>query len=46
MKVSGKSILTLESINNGKPKLKPEVAKTIDAILLLMKEHGIDEIHI
>jgi len=46
MKVEGKDIFTVRSINSGKPKIKPECDKAIKQILELMKLHSITKISV
>jgi len=42
--VRGKNIFTVESINKGKPEMKPETRKAVRKIVELMKSHGIIEV--
>lgn len=46
MKIQGKSIFTIESINNNKPELKIEVKDAVDWIIKCMKDNGIDKVEL
>ena len=44
MKVEGKDLFTIKSINNGKPELKDEKRQAINHIEYLMRLHGIRKV--
>lgn len=46
MKVSGKNIFTIESVNKNKPELKQEVKSALEAIETLMQQVGIDKVEL
>ena len=46
MYILGKDIFTVESVNRGKPELKPDVSEAAEVIKVLMKDHGIIEVKI
>ena len=44
MKIEGKNLFSVKSVNSGKPETKPEIQEAVKWIIELMKMHQISRI--